>query len=100
MTTWQYAEARRLWAEGVSARAIGEAIGASTSAVASAARAHREDFPERPRGTAEGGREELVRRAVETARAAGVAAAAERHGVSRRTVSRWLARARADGGGR
>ena len=49
LTTSQYFEARRLWAKGLSFKAIVQRVGADTNSLKHQIEANREDFPKRYR---------------------------------------------------
>lgn len=91
MTTKEYFMAKRMWAEGFTAREIGDAIGYSAAYVSQVASNHREDFPKRPRTVTE----PEMRHFCALAESYGTAIAARKAGVTQRTINRWMAVLRA-----
>ena len=91
MTTKEYFTAKRMWAEGFTAREIGDAIGYTSAYIGQVASSHREDFPKRPRTVTE----PEMRHFCALAESYGTAIAARKAGVTQRTINRWMAVLRA-----
>ena len=86
MTTKEYFTAKRMWADGFTAREIGDAIGYTAAYISQVASNHREDFPKRPRTVTE----PEMRHFCALAESYGTAIAARKAGVTQRTINRWI----------